>query len=217
MELSGSPDDQITSAHRLFAEQRFVEAAAVFKKHPMHPISRYLLGEAYERAPEFSDKRFLALPHYVGAADEVPDFAAIRIAWCYSSGMGVVRSARMAVHWYLIAGHAGVVTGYFNAAHALWVGSTYLKQDRVTAYAWMLIAARLDDKEASEQLAAWSLDLTQAEKARVGNLSTQLFAQRESWRALQEVGTPGVYSQDESVVAARSEAYKAVQRARGRQ
>lgn len=213
---SGEPDRQIAAAHRLFDQQRFIEAASVFKKHPTHPISRYLLGEAYERAPEFSDKRFLALPHYLGAADEVPDFAAVRIGWCYASGLGVVKSARLAVHWYLIAGHTGVLAAYVHAAHILWVGSKHLERDRLTAYAWMFIASTLGDKDASEKLPDWFSQLTPAEEKKAYELALYLYAERDLWRSLEGMGAPGLYSDDPKAVAARQDSAQAIQRARSR-
>lgn len=216
IEDSGSPDSQIVAAHRLFDQRRFIEAASVFKKHPTHPISRYLLGEAYERAPEFSDKRFLALPHYLGAADEVPDFAAVRIGWCYASGLGVVKSARLAVHWYLIAGHTGVLAAYVHAAHMLWFGSKHLERDRLSAYAWMFIAASLGEKDAYEQLPGWLSALTPAEENEAYELALSLCAERELWRSLEGTEAPGIYSEDPKAVAARKEAMRAIEQARSR-
>lgn len=107
---------EIYAAHGLFEQGRFVDAVKIFKRHPQHPIARYLLGEAYERAPEYRNQRHLAPLHYIGAVDELPDLAAPRLACCYANGVGVAKSSRHALYWYLIGGHSGAVGGYINAA-----------------------------------------------------------------------------------------------------
>lgn len=184
--------DEICAAHRLFDQGRFTEAVEVFKRYPQHPIARYLLGEAYERAPEYESRRYLALIHYFAAVDELPDWAAIRLANCYANGLGVVKSKSMAVHWYLIAGHSGDVTGYINAASLLWKGGGDLHQNRVTAYAYMFAAGALNDKEASNACLRMIASLTSEEEEHGYAEALIVMGQRNVWRTLYEVERPGV-------------------------
>lgn len=196
-------DASIVAAHRLFAQQRFGEAVMVFKRYPAHPIARYLIGEAYERAPEFKDHRYLAPLHYYGAVNDVPDMAAFRLGWCYSNGIGVATSKKIAAHWYITAGHAGVIGGYFNAAQMLWTGVGDLDQDRITAHAWILVAATLEDKDAADLGAYWYSVLERAEQGEAYQRALSLYAERELWGALFQSALTGLSHSHDNAAASK--------------
>lgn len=205
-------DREIATAHRLFDQGRFVEAAAVFKRYPQDPIARYLLGEAYERAPEYENCRHLAPLHYFGAVHDVPDFSAIRLAICYDRGLGVEESKSAAVHWYRIAGHSGVLSGYANAAALLWKGGGDLDRDRITAYACLFVASVLKDQGAEATLERCFAALTPEEEEEGYDRALTLMGERNLWRALCDIESPSIYSQDSRVLEAQDVAVQLINR-----
>jgi len=111
------------------------------------------------------------------------------LARCYATGLGVAKSNSLAAHWYLIAGHAGIIGGYVNASSLLWSGCGDLQQDRSSAYAYMFVAAALDDKEAYDACLRMIVQLAHDQQERGYAQALTIMGQRNLWRDLCEVET----------------------------
>jgi hypothetical protein len=188
------------------AEGQFEEAEEVIRAHLPHPVAIYLLGELYERAPYYADRRYMGLVHYLASAELVPDMAAPQIARCYSQGLGTVKSWRHSAHWNVISGHCGSAQCYYNAALNYWQ-SDDSQWNKAHAYALMMVASVYDDKLALDAAAHFRLHMDDQTKDLGDELADQYLGGRELWRALaEESGSNGFIHSPEGL-----EAYKLAQ------
>jgi TPR repeat protein len=184
----------------------FEQAEQIIRGYLPHPVAIYLLGELYERAPCYADRRYMGLIHYLASAEVVPDMAAPQIARCYSRGIGSVKSWRHAAHWNLISGHCGSAKCYYNAALNYWKAEES-QWNKAHAYALMMVASVYQDELALDAAAHFWAHLDDETKALGDELTEDYLGGRELWRALaEESGSKGFIHSPEG-----EEAYKLAQ------